>query len=527
MRKFIIVVIAIAILFSTVAFADDLSVLTDEELLALHRDVLDEMERRSLPDTPETDSELADVTERVISFFVAWSRNNLDEMLALCDSGWKATVENPRTALVGILTNMIPTDATIEAVNEIGGESPDGLPYYLVSVNSHLDGNDGKSAKMYKIQFLVRKEEDELWYINPTGIDSREAVEEEPSAEAGPGNDTESAAADMILYYHPDGGEYYHLDQNCLSVNTKYLPLQGSFHSTELNDEPYRTLKRCEVCGNIDDPVAADAHSDSSEGSRLIGLLITREDLTEYTDETGVLSASCTSKGPGAEIEYQFDNVNGLRLICFITPEDGEEGSSIISNVDDGISAVDFEMSDDSNSIKMDATINFVPGKDETLFFYNPVLRNDSGQVFAVPGDFMAVSSAMNPPGSSAGQTIRDERKHTENSSEIIDTTTVNIRIKAVREPLIIRLLQFSEAHELLISEEFVPGTVPEQIVPLTESDYLLLETVEKSPEGGSFTRREAIGRDTDFLNTMSCRDDGICLCHYHEVLWNTAVPEK
>jgi hypothetical protein len=155
------------------------------------------------------------------------------------------------------------------------------------------------------------------------------------------------------------------------------------------------------------------------------------------------------------------------------------------------------------------------------------VLRTDLGQVFAVPGDFMAVSAAMNPPGSAVGQTVRDERKHTENGSETIDTTTVNILIKAVREPMKIRLLQFSEAHELLISEEFVPGTVPEQIVPLTESDYLLLETVEKSPEGGSFTRREAIGRDTDFLNTMSCRDDGICLCHYHEVLWNTAVPEK
>ena len=265
---------------------------------------------------------------------------------------------------------------------------------------------------------------------------------------------------------------------------------------------------------------------DPSEGSRLIGLLITREDLAEYTDETGVLPASCVQKGPDDETEYQFGNVSGLRLICFIASEDNGEGS-IISNADDGISAVDFNMNEDGSSIRMDATINFVPDQDETLFFYNPVLRTDSGQVFATPGDFMAVSSAMNPPGSSVGQTVRDERKHTENGSETTDTTTVSIQIKAVREPLKIRLLQFSEAHELLKSEEFEPGTVPEQIVPLTETDYLLLETVEKDPEGSSFTRREAIGRDVDFLNTMSCREDGICLCHYHEVLWEATVPEE
>ncbi len=266
--------------------------------------------------------------------------------------------------------------------------------------------------------------------------------------------------------------------------------------------------------------------ADASEGSRLIGLLITREDLAEYTDETGVLSGLCEQKGPDDETEYRFGDVNGLRLLCFIASEENGD-SSIISNADDGISAVDFNMSEDGSSIKMDAVINFVPGQDEALFFYNPVLRTDSGQVFAVPGDFMGISAAMNPPGSSVGQTFRDERKHTENGSEMTDTTTVSIQIKAVREPLKIRLLQFSEAHELLKSEEFEPGTVPEQIVPLTETDYLLLETVEKDPEGGSFARREAIGRDADFLNTMSCREDGICLCHYHEVLWEATVPEE
>ena len=70
-------------------------------------------------------------------------------------------------------------------------------------------------------------------------------------------------------------------------------------------------------------------------------------------------------------------------------------------------------------------------------------------------------------------------------------------------------------------SEEFAPGSVPEQIAPLGEADYLLLETEEKTPDGSMFTRREIFGRDIDYLNTLSCREDGICVSHYHEIIWN------
>lgn len=267
--------------------------------------------------------------------------------------------------------------------------------------------------------------------------------------------------------------------------------------------------------------------ADSLEGSRLVGLLITKEDLSAYAGDNGVIFASCAQQETDGEPEYSFGEVNGLRLLCFVAPDETGEGSRIISNVDDGISQVDFDMSEDGSSIKMDATISVVPGQEDEFFFYNPVLLTTSGQVFAVPGDFMAVSTTMNPPGSSVGQTIRDERKHTENGKEITDTTTVSIQIQTVRKPLKIRLLQFNKAHELLKSEEFLPGAVPDQIIPQTDADYLLLETEEEDPNGEPFIRREVIGRDVDYLNTLSCRDDGICLCHYHDVLWKAIAPEE
>ena len=154
------------------------------------------------------------------------------------------------------------------------------------------------------------------------------------------------------------------------------------------------------------------------------------------------------------------------------------------------------------------------------FFGKNNDLRTEDGRVYTVPGDFTVISAEMNPPGAVVGQTVRDERTRTENGTETVDVTEVNAEILAVREPLKIRLLQFSRAHEILRSEEFAPGSVPEQIVPLAEADYLLLETEEKAPDGSAFTRREVFGRDTDGLDTLSCREDGICLSHYHEILW-------
>ena len=261
--------------------------------------------------------------------------------------------------------------------------------------------------------------------------------------------------------------------------------------------------------------------ADLSEGSRLVGLLITTEDPSAYADEAGVIFAFPTQKEPDAETEYSFEEIGGLRLICFIATDENGEGS-VISIADDGISAVDFEMSEDGGSVNMAAEIRYVPGRDDALFFFNPVLLSLSGQVFAMPGDFMAVSAAMNPPGSCIGQTVRDQRTHTENGRQITDAVSVDVRILAVRKPLTIRLLQFGRTHELLRSEEFSPGAVPERIIPLAEADYLLLETEEADPDGESFIRRQVFGRDADCMETLSCRDDGICLTHYHEILWDT-----
>ena len=74
-------------------------------------------------------------------------------------------------------------------------------------------------------------------------------VTEEMADRGMTAEETPETLGDTVLYYHPDGGQYYHADQNCLSVHEKYLPLSGKFLYSELENEAYRDLLPCNVCG--------------------------------------------------------------------------------------------------------------------------------------------------------------------------------------------------------------------------------------------------------------------------------------
>ena len=59
-----------------------------------------------------------------------------------------------------------------------------------------------------------------------------------------------ACAEDETVYWiNPDGGRYYHLDQNCPSIHPRYLPLSVYLTKEEVTDQPYGSLYApCSVC---------------------------------------------------------------------------------------------------------------------------------------------------------------------------------------------------------------------------------------------------------------------------------------
>ena len=181
-------------------------------------------------------------TDQLQSFFYFWSVNKEDEMLSLCAPSWQTSVDSPKTALFGIKANRTPQDYTIEKVS---GTSEDNTR--TVTLTSTMDRNNGKAAVKYRLNVLMVKENG-IWYVDPSSLRSYDPVESAAPVTATATPTTPPVNGKTVLYYNPDGGSKYHLDQNCQSTNQRYLPLKGQFTYDQLNDSKYSKLQPCNVC---------------------------------------------------------------------------------------------------------------------------------------------------------------------------------------------------------------------------------------------------------------------------------------
>ena len=252
MKKMTALLVLILVLFASASFAEDLSGLNDQELMILHQEVLAELERRGIQygdEGPGSDLNIMEgdeiVLHRMTEFFSYWNEFNMDNMLTLCLPEWKEEVGNPRPALFQLLLNRTPLDLIPESVS---GDPDD--PVRTIQASSVMDRNNGQDPVRYRLRIQMKKSDDGLWYIDPQSLKDAEILTDSPAIipTPEPESSTGSVSGSTLLYFVPEGGQYYHLDPNCKTVNPKFLPMGGSFTYAEVNNEPYRDRNPCPVC---------------------------------------------------------------------------------------------------------------------------------------------------------------------------------------------------------------------------------------------------------------------------------------
>lgn len=200
--------------------------------------------------TPEPQLSASEAVAQMESFFYYWSVNNTENMVGLCAPSWVSSVDEPLKALFSIMANRTPVDYTTEKITGTDNDTT-----RTVTVVATIDKGNGRDPAKYRLQVVMLKESG-VWYVDPRSLTSQEAAEETASADtdtatATPDASTASATTDpnTVLYYNPDGGTKYHLDSECKSTNSKYLPFKGTFKYSEINDDKYKDLSPCNVCG--------------------------------------------------------------------------------------------------------------------------------------------------------------------------------------------------------------------------------------------------------------------------------------
>ena len=173
MKRILALLAAMTLLCASAALAEDLSSLTDRELMKLYLDVVDEMRSRTaaeqentfheigIPHDAEFDADM-DVINRLYDFFAAWKDGNYNDMIELCAPEWIAkNDENPRNALFTILQNRTPESVQVETISgSLASSSRQVNILVLMNYNNQKD-----SVLLRMTAIMVR--EDGIWYINP------------------------------------------------------------------------------------------------------------------------------------------------------------------------------------------------------------------------------------------------------------------------------------------------------------------------------------------------------------------------
>lgn len=208
--------------------------------------------------TPEPTPTVAPISEaqiRLEAFMTNWSAARIEDMVRLVQPSWASAQDNPSNRLFVMLGNRTPLNYTIE---EISGSDNDSSR--TVSMTANIDKNNGKDPILYRFMVLMVKEGGE-WYIDPNSLASNDEVKN--SEETNVVNDSQNTTAEnwtiaprqtvtpapsgsQLLYFNPDGGSKYHLDQYCPSIYDEFLPLEGSFPYSELGS--HRDLSPCLRC---------------------------------------------------------------------------------------------------------------------------------------------------------------------------------------------------------------------------------------------------------------------------------------
>ena len=225
--------------------------------------------------TPEPTPTVVPISEaqtRLEAFMTNWSGARIEDMVRLVQPSWASTQDNPSNRLFVMLGNRTPLSYTIE---EISGSDTDSSR--TVTMTANIDKNNGKDPTLYRFMVLMVKEGGE-WYVDPNSLASNDQVQNQEETTVV--NDSQNTAAenwviaprqtvtpappaDQPLYYNPDGGSMYHMDQYCPSIRDEYLPLQGSFPYAELGN--HRDLTPCLKCSAPTQTLPpADTGSDGS-----------------------------------------------------------------------------------------------------------------------------------------------------------------------------------------------------------------------------------------------------------------------
>jgi hypothetical protein len=165
---------------------------------------------------------------------------------------------------------------------------------------------------------------------------------------------------------------------------------------------------------------------------------------------------------------------------------------------------------DDGESVELTGTLYTIMSNKEVVFFGNPVYQTAKGDIYVTPGTGSALDGSS--IGVSLTESMEEEWIITVGKERQSGSAKVTVNYALSYKPLQIRVHQMSTDNQVIKTDVYAVGEVPENLLMENSTAYLLVETQWEHPEiDGYFTRElyEQTEEETTNIETFVVTKNG------------------
>lgn len=211
--------------------------------------------------------------------------------------------------------------------------------------------------------------------------------------------------------------------------------------------------------------------------------------------------------------EISFGDIDGIKFFDALWDGVGDSPFTMLTYDDEICDANTHYMStDNSDGIELSGTIYILSkaGKRGDIYYINPVYQTESGEIYTIPGTGDSVGGLS--VGADLTITLSEETTITKDGVTEAYIGGVKISYKSAYEPTQILVHQMDAGNQVVKTDKYAPGTLPEQMEVEKNTAYVIIETQQNNPENANECLREIYGPEesgSTYFKTFFVTENG------------------
>lgn len=213
-------------------------------------------------------------------------------------------------------------------------------------------------------------------------------------------------------------------------------------------------------------------------------------------------------------MEYVFEELEGIPFFHYRVQQIDYEPYTAMSSAN-YFSDSHLSIGDETS---IEGTIYVIPNSTHHAYYLNPVYQSSDGQVYLMTGTGISFSGYMGE-GAAYSQTLDEKHTITENGETTEKSFKVSVNIAVKYPPVSVNVIQMDSESNIILSQEYKPDTVPDEIDLNKDTSYVIFESKVDSPDEKIIKRQLFEAKDNYFTNYIPT-DNGYYKVQSVSLLW-------